>query len=424
VGTTLNHSNHRTPIIHDVALIGGGIVGMATALRLLGYSVPGLFEERPPRVARSLVVLEAERTLGAHQTGRNSGVIHSGLYYKPGSLKARLCAEGRDAMYAYCLHRGLPFERCGKIVVAVEERELPELAELERRALANGLTRVRRIGKEQIRELEPHCAGIAALHVGETGIADYRRVVNDMAHLVGELGGDVRLEQAAVDVRRSERGVFVITTGAGEVCARAIINCAGLHSDRVARMCGVETGVRIVPFRGEYYDLIPERRGLVKDLIYPVRDPRYPFLGVHFTRATDGTVEAGPNAVLAMARHGYDWSTMDPRDLGEVLAFPGFWRLMGKHWRMGVMEVQRSLNKDLFVRSMQTLIPEVRSEDVVAGRAGIRAQAMDAAGNLVDDFHIVEGEGQLHVLNAPSPAATASLAIGRQIAGMARRTLA
>lgn len=392
----------------NIAIIGGGIVGMATAMALLKSGT------------RSLVVLEAEHELAAHQTGRNSGVIHSGIYYKPGSLKATLCAAGREAMFRFCADRGITHERCGKIIVATSARELPALDELERRARANGLVRVRRCGPHELREREPHVAGIAGLEVGETGIVRYASVLEEMAKVVRERGGEVRMGSRATQVV-SRPGGFVIETPRGEVIAANIVNCAGAQCDRIARMCGMETDVQIIPFRGEYYDLLPHRRSLVKHLIYPVPDPRYPFLGVHFTRATDGTVEAGPNAVLAFARNGYTRDDVSPEDMGQLLGFPGFWKMARQHWRMGVMEMHRSLSEAAFVKALQKLIPEIRSEDVTPGRAGIRAQALDSTGKLLDDFRLVEGPRMLHVLNAPSPAATASIAIGQKLAAAAER---
>ncbi len=410
--------------LFDGAVIGGGIVGMATAMTLLGFEAPGLPRSDTP-VARlgSLVVLEAEGALGEHQTGRNSGVIHAGLYYKPGSLKATLCASGRRAMVAFCRERGIRHETCGKLVVATEAREVPELDELQRRGRANGLTMIRRLSPEGIREVEPHCRGIDGLFVGETGIVDYREVVRSYAGVVGERGGVVRLAEPLAGVR-AEGDRFILSTPTREIGVRCVVNCAGLQCDRVARMFGVDPKLRIVPFRGEYYDLKPDQRHLVRNLIYPVRDPRFPFLGVHYTRAVDGTVEAGPNAVLALARHGYDWSIVEPADVRAMLAFPGFWRMARQHWRMGLMETRRSLCRAEFVRAMQRLVPAVTSEGVVPGRAGVRAQAVEASGALVDDFRIIEGPGQVHVLNAPSPAATASLAIARAIAERAHRVFA
>jgi L-2-hydroxyglutarate oxidase len=297
---------------------------------------------------------------------------------------------------------------------------LPALDELERRGRANGLTRVRRCGQGELREREPHVAGIAGLEVGETGIVRYASVLEEMAKVVMELGGEVRRGARVADVAVRPNG-FVLDTPQGEIAAKNIVNCAGAQCDRIARMCGAETDVQIIPFRGEYYDLLPHRRGLVKDLIYPVPDARYPFLGVHFTRATDGMVEAGPNAVLAFARNGYTRDIVSPEDMGQLLSFPGFWKMSRQHWRMGVMEMRRSLSEAAFVKALQKLIPEIRSEDVTPGRAGIRAQALDINGKLLDDFRLAEGPGMLHVLNAPSPAATASLAIGKSLAETAQR---
>ncbi|MCC6660733.1 MAG: L-2-hydroxyglutarate oxidase [Phycisphaerales bacterium] len=391
----------------DVAIIGGGIVGMATAMALATRD--GL---RP-------VVLEAEKELAAHQTGHNSGVIHSGLYYKPGSLKARLCAAGRDEMYRFCAEHAIPHERCGKIVVALDGSELPRLDELERRGRANGLTDIRRLTPDGIRDLEPHCAGIAALHVPITGIVTYPAVTRAMAGVVRAAQGDVRTGSRVVGVRREDGGFIVESTGS-PVRARTIVNCAGVLSDRVALMCGVEPGVRIIPFRGEYYDLVESRRSLVRNLIYPVPDPRFPFLGVHYTRMVGGGVEAGPNAVLAMARHGYSWRNWSAGDLWGLLRFSGFWHMARAQWRTGVMELRRSLSKSRFVADLRRLIPEIRGADVFRARSGVRAQAVDPTGKFLDDFHLVSAPGMVHVLNAPSPAATASIAIGRVIADRVR----
>jgi L-2-hydroxyglutarate oxidase len=393
----------------DVAVIGGGIVGAATAMALLAAdgSRPG-----------SLVVLEAEAELASHQTGHNSGVIHSGLYYKPGSLKARLCAEGRDAMYDFCARHGIRHERCGKVVVATDPSEIPRLDELQRRGRANGLSDLRRLGPEQIRELEPHCAGIDGLHVPITGIVDFPAATRAMAAVVRERGGQVRTGARVLGVER-RTAEFVLHTPAGQVIARSIVNCAGLQCDRVARLFGVNPGVRIIPFRGEYYDLVESRRGLVKNLIYPVPDPRFPFLGVHYTRMVNGGVEAGPNAVLALARHGYRWRDVSLADTAGLLGYAGFWRMSRRQWRTGVMEMRRSLSKRRFVRDLRRLIPELTMADVVPARSGVRAQAVDPSGRLLDDFHIVTAERMVHVLNAPSPAATASIAIGRYIAAKA-----
>lgn len=389
----------------DVAVAGGGIVGCATALALL-EAHPGL----------RLVLLEKEERLAAHQTGHNSGVIHAGLYYRPGSLKARNCTLGREALYAFCAEHAIPHERCGKVVVAVDERELPALDELERRGRANGLDGLERLDAAQVRVREPHAAAVAGLFVPQTGIVDYTRVTEVMGELVRRRGGEIRF---STQLHQAQGGADEVrlTTSVGEVRARILVNCTGLHCDRVARRCGVEPGVRIVPFRGEYYLVRPERRDLVRNLIYPVPDPTLPFLGVHFTRMIDGSLEAGPNAVLAWKREGYRWSDISPTDLLDTLVFPGFWRLAGRFWKIGAGEYRRSFSKRIFVNSLRRLVPEVGMPDVARGGAGVRAQAVDRDGKLVDDFRIVATERMVHVLNAPSPAATASLSIGKTIAG-------
>ncbi|HXH08601.1 MAG TPA: L-2-hydroxyglutarate oxidase [Alphaproteobacteria bacterium] len=393
---------------YDVAVIGGGIIGLATAMTLKSTS------------HASLIVLEAENRLGAHQTGHNSGVIHSGLYYKPGSLKARNCVEGREAMYRFCQEHGIAHDRCGKIVVATSDSEVPALEELERRGHANGLKGVRRLRPEEIRELEPHTSGVAGLHVPETGIVDYKQVAQVYADLVRKGGGEIQTGARLTACRRHSDELVVETT-AGEVHCRYLVNCAGLHSDEVARLCGVDPKLQIVPFRGEYYELVPERQFLVKNLIYPVPDPRFPFLGVHFTRLIHGGVEAGPNAVLAFKREGYRWADVSAQDTATMLAYIGFWRMAAKYWRTGLGEMFRSLSKKAFVRALQKLVPELRFEDIRPAGSGVRAQALEPNGALVDDFRIVEAERMIHVLNAPSPAATASLSIGQTIAQMAAK---
>jgi L-2-hydroxyglutarate oxidase len=388
-----------TAAIYDVAVIGGGIVGMATAMR-------------DPHV--SLLVLEAEKRLAAHQTGNNSGVIHSGLYYKPGSLKARYCVEGRAAMVRFCRDHGIAHETCGKIVVATRPEHLPALQELERRGQANGLQGLRALNAEEVREFEPHVAGIAGLHVPETGIVDYAQVTRTLGDLVQARGGTVRLDSRVLACRRSG-AELVLETTQGAVSCRFLINCAGLQSDRVAGLCGVRPGVRIVPFRGEYYELTPARCQLVRNLIYPVPDPRFPFLGVHFTRRIHGGVEAGPNAVLALQREGYRWSNVSLRDVLGMAGYGGFWRMVSRYWKTGLGELHRSLSKAAFLRALQELLPELRPEDIHPAGAGVRAQALTPQGALVDDFHIVAAERMVHVLNAPSPAATAALVIARGI---------
>jgi L-2-hydroxyglutarate oxidase len=392
--------------MYDIAIIGGGIVGLATALKLT--------KRRPLK----LVVIEAEEKVAAHQTGHNSGVIHSGLYYKPGSLKAKNCVAGRDAMYHFCAEHGIAHERCGKVVVATHPAEIPRLDNLEARGRANGLQGLRRLQPGEIKELEPHVAGIDGLFVAETGIVDYKQVAHKYGELIQQAGGEIQTCTRFLRAVQDRHGLALETT-AGSLHARHLINCGGLHSDRVARRCGVEPGLQIVPFRGEYYELIPERHGLVKNLIYPVPDPQFPFLGVHFTRMIHGGVEAGPNAVLALRREGYTKSSISAGDLAELFTYEGFWAMARKHWQMSLGEFHRSFSKPAFVRALQRLIPELRESDVHPAGAGVRAQALEPNGALVDDFRIVEAWRMIHVLNAPSPAATASLSIGQTIADMA-----
>jgi L-2-hydroxyglutarate oxidase len=390
----------------DIAIIGGGIIGLSTAMHLA------------QQTRASVVVLEAEADVAQHQTGHNSGVIHSGLYYKPGSERARLCAEGREAIYRFCAEHNLPHERCGKLVVAVEERELPALDELHRRGLANGLDGIRRLVGAELKEFEPHVVGVAGLHVPQTGIVDYKLVARKYAELFHQAGGSLRLSARLTGVQQ-RGGELLLQSTQGEVVCKNLINCGGLYSDRVARMCGVDPGVQIVPFRGEYYALIPERRHLVKNLIYPVPDARFPFLGVHFTRTVHGEVDAGPNAVLALRREGYSRWNVSARDLWEMACFGGFWRMAFKYWRTGVGEMYRSFSKASFYRSLKRMIPELQMNDIHPFGTGVRAQAMEPTGGLVDDFRFVQAEHMIHVLNAPSPAATASFSIGRTIADMA-----
>lgn len=391
----------------DYVIAGGGIVGLATALKLLERN-PGL----------KLTVLEKETEVGTHQTGSNSGVIHSGLYYKPGSAKAKTCVEGRRLMVEFCKQHKVAHDVCGKIVVATEEYELPKLNELYQRAQANGVEGVEEIGPERMREIEPHVRGLKGLWVPVTGIADYPGVARKYAELIQAQGGKVQTDTAVT--RISNRGdEIVVSTTQGEVLGRGLINCCGLHSDRVARLAGAKPDAKIVPFRGEYYKLKPERYHLVRNLIYPVPDPRFPFLGVHFTRMVLGGVEAGPNAVLALKREGYTRLAFNFGDSLETLTYSGFWRLALKYWKTGMGEMYRSVSKGAFVRALQKLIPEIRADDLVDGGAGVRAQALLPDGALVDDFKIIRDGNAVHVLNAPSPAATASLSIGAQIAEMA-----
>ncbi|MBN2645524.1 MAG: L-2-hydroxyglutarate oxidase [Desulfuromonadaceae bacterium] len=387
----------------DVAVVGGGIVGAATALALTRQA-PGC----------RVLVLEKEPRLAAHQTGNNSGVIHSGLYYRPGSLKAQNCVSGREALYRFCAEHDIPHDRCGKIVVASRASELPALEELERRGHANGLQGIERLDRAGLKACEPYVEGVAGLRVPETGIVDYVAVTQAFARLVTAAGSRIVTEAEVLAVERRD-GRFELTTRAGKASARFLINCAGLHCDRVAWLCGVDPGLRIVPFRGEYYTLKPQRRSMVRNLIYPVPDPAFPFLGVHYTRMIDGEVEAGPNAVLAFKREGYRWRDVSLRDTLDTLTWPGFLRLASRFWRVGMQEYRRSWLKPYMVRDLQKLLPSLRSCDIHRAGAGVRAQAVAADGQLVDDFRLVETEGMVHVLNAPSPAATASLSIGETV---------
>ena len=390
-----------------VAVIGGGILGLAAA-RALTRRVPG---------AR-VVVLEKEREIALHQTGRASGVVHSGVYYAPGSLKASLSTQGARQLTAFCEERGIPFQRCGKVIVATSVEEIPRLEELHRRARANGVDGAELIGPERLAELEPHAAGVKALHVPTTGIADFVGVARAYAQDVVAAGGSILLGHEVTGVSTRGRRVLV-TTSSGDVEATHVVACAGVYADRVARLSGGAVEPRIVPFRGDYYVLRPERRGLVSGLIYPVPDPAFPFLGIHTTLRLDGAVWLGPNAVLAFARDGYGRFHVRPRDLRETLATPGFRRLSRRHWRTATVELVRDYSRRLFVASARKLLPDLRPEDVVRGPAGIRAQALAPDGSLVDDFVFEGGDRILHVRNAPSPGATSSLPIGEKIADMA-----
>lgn len=391
----------------DVAVIGGGIVGTATALALT--------EQAP---GRRVVILEKESGLARHQTGNNSGVIHSGLYYRPGSLKAKNCVEGRDALYRFCAEHQIPHDQCGKVVVATSESELAALDELEKRGLANGLKGVERLDGAGIRRHEPQVDGIAGLFVPQTGIVDYVKVTQAYGRLVEERGGKIitNAQVHRVTPLTSLAEGFDLLTAQGTVRASFVVNCAGLHSDRVARLCGVDPKLRIIPFRGEYYKLKPQRRDLVNHLIYPVPDPAFPFLGVHYTRMIDGEVEAGPNAVLAFKREGYHALSFSARDAFEILTYPGFLKLARRFWQVGFQEYQRSWCKKTFVKDLRHLLPALRADDIYRGGAGVRAQAVADDGTLLDDFQLIEQLGMVHVLNAPSPAATASLSIGQTIA--------
>lgn len=389
---------------YDLVVIGGGIVGLATAR---AYSL------RYPRAR--IALLEAERELARHQTGNNSGVIHAGLYYKPGSRKAEDCVRGREWLEAFLVERGIPFERCGKLVVATKDVQRPALTELARRGAANGLDGIRELeGEGALRDVEPHVRGVAGLWVPQTGIVDYAAVARAIGRELRERGVALRRRFRVERVDARADGVTVSGDG-GEVFARQLINCGGLHCDRIARLCGVRPTARILPFRGEYYRLVPEREGLVRNLIYPVPDPRFPFLGVHLTRMIGGGVEAGPNAVLAWRREGYRKGSFDLRDSLETVGSRAFWSLARRYWRTGLAEVARSWSRRRFVDALRELVPGIEVDHVIPAGAGVRAQAVLTNGRLVDDFLIERGPRSIHVLNAPSPAATASLAIGDRL---------
>jgi (S)-2-hydroxyglutarate dehydrogenase len=391
---------------YDVAIIGGGIVGLATALNLT---------ERFPRAR--VVILEKEPRIAAHQTGHNSGVIHSGIYYRPGSYKARQCGEGKGLMRAFCEKHGIKVVDCGKVIVATSSEELPRLQTLYERGQANGVP-VEMIEADRLREIEPHAAGIRAIWSPTTAIVDYIEVAEAMARDLRQRGVEIETSAGVTQVARTGDGVDLWATRRA-VLAKRIINCAGLYCDVVARMAGAKPDIQIVPFRGEYYMIRPDRRHLVRTLIYPVPDPEFPFLGVHFTNTVHGEVEAGPNAVLAFAREGYTFGRVRPWELGHTLTYSGVWRMARKYWKTGSYEMYRSLSKKAFVKALQRLVPEIRPEDVARGGAGVRAQAVAPDGSLIDDFRIVADETGIHVLNAPSPGATASLSIGGHIAGLA-----
>jgi L-2-hydroxyglutarate oxidase len=393
---------------YDIAVIGAGIVGLSFAMQTA---------EQFPRLR--ILILEKENGVARHQTGRNSGVIHSGVYYKPRSLKARLCVEGAREVVEFCARHGIAHEICGKLIVATTAGDAARLDDLRARGEANGLSGLRLLGPEQMREFEPHVGGLRALAVPSTGITDYAVVTSKYSELAAAHGAELKTDAAVLGFRNSG-GEVVIQTRAGDFAARLVVNCGGLYSDRVARLAGCDPGLMIVPFRGEYYDLAPSRAGLVRNLIYPVPDPQYPFLGVHFTRRIHGKIDAGPNAVLAFRREGYSRTDFDLGDAMETLSYAGFRSLARRHWKSGLAEFRRSFRKSEFVRSCQQLVPEVRDADMTPGGSGVRAQALAPDGNLVDDFRFVPQGRFLHVLNVPSPAATASLPIGREILKMVR----
>jgi L-2-hydroxyglutarate oxidase LhgO len=401
----------RTPV-YDVVIVGAGIVGLATAHEVV-CSRPHL----------KVALVDKEPLPARHQTGHNSGVIHSGIYYRPGSLKALLCHQGAELLTRFCEEEHIPWERCGKVVVATHAGELPRLAELLRRGVANGVPDLRLLSEAELRTIEPHARGLRALHVPSTGIVSFPRVAQALAERFRARGGNLLFKHRVTAMATHSAGIR-LETPRGSLEAGVVINCAGLQADRLARLAGLAPACRIVPFRGEYYRIRRERRHLVRHLIYPVPDPRFPFLGVHFTRLVDGSLEAGPNAVLAWSREGYRKRDVNCRDIVETLGFRGFWRLVGRYWRPGVLEMVRSFSKKRFVAALRVLLPELEADDLLPGGAGVRAQAVGTNGALIDDFVIHKERAMVHVLNAPSPAATSSLAIASHIVGAVRDILA
>ncbi|MBD2665791.1 FAD dependent oxidoreductase [Richelia sinica FACHB-800] len=388
--------------MYDFVIIGGGIVGLSTGMALC---------DRYPDA--KILVIEKESQLAFHQTGNNSGVIHSGIYYKPGSFKAQFCRDGSRSMVEFCQKHQIDHEVCGKVIVATNEQELPRLENLYKRGLENDIA-VKRISPEEVREIEPHVSCVGGIRVFSTGIVNYKQVCQKYAELIQQRGGELRLNTKVLKIISQGKNQ-VLETNQGNFTTRFVINCAGLHSDRIAKLAKLNPQAKIVPFRGEYYELKPEKRYLVKTLIYPVPNPDFPFLGVHFTRMIDNSVHAGPNAVLSLKREGYHKTDFDLRDFAEVITYPGFWKLAAKHADEGIQEIIRSFSKAAFVRSLQALIPEVQADDLIPTHAGVRAQALMNNGSLVDDFLIIQGDNSIHVCNAPSPAATSSLEIGKAI---------
>lgn len=395
----------------DIAIVGGGIVGLSTACALAQrYSGLGI------------AIFEKESDIARHQTGHNSGVIHSGIYYRPGSQRARMAVQGSERMVTFCEEHGIPYDRCGKVIVATEEGQVPALEELLRRGQANGVPGVRMIGPEELKELEPYATGLRALHVPSAGIVNYSLVAETYRKLLERAGGEVRTG-AEVTAIVEEPNVLRLQTTRGEFLSKHVITCGGLYADRVSIAAGLKPEIKVAPFRGEYSELVPEKRYLVRNLIYPVANPAFPFLGVHFTRRINGAIEVGPNAVLAFKRQGYRWRDVSAGDMLDILGYVGFWRMAARYWRTGLGEMYRSLHKQAMVKELQKLVPDVTGRDLVRAGAGVRAQALDRHGKLVEDFHIVQEPRMIHVLNAPSPAATASLSIGAAVADMASQWL-
>ncbi|MCH9028303.1 MAG: L-2-hydroxyglutarate oxidase [Bacteroidetes bacterium] len=394
--------------MYDFVIIGGGIIGTATAMALQRES------------DYKILIIEAEDKLAAHQTGNNSGVIHSGLFYKPGSIKAKSCIEGRELLFNFCEKHNINFERCGKVVVATTDDELKPLQYLYERGIANGLEGIKKLKKEEINEYEPHVVGLKGLFIPQTGIVDFACVTNTYAQIIKLAGGEIETNCKFLSLSDSLDELLINSTK-GEIRTKFLINCSGLYSDRIAKLCGVDPGLQIIPFRGEYYKLIKEKEHLVNNLVYPVPDPMFPFLGVHFSRMINGGVEAGPNAVLAFKREGYSHKDFSITDVAKMLSYTGFLKMVMKYYKIGLGEFHRSLSKQAFVKALKKLIPEIEHTDLVIGGAGVRAQALGPSGNLIDDFRIIEAARMIHVLNAPSPAATASLSIGIKIALMAKR---
>ncbi len=393
--------------MYNVVVIGGGIVGLASALKI---------KEKNPNYKVALV--EKERTIAQHQTGHNSGVIHSGLYYKPGSYKAKNCVDGYNMLLRFCDEEEVPYELCGKIVVATKESQLQALDTLYERGKANGLKNIKQLKAEELSEYEPHVAGVSGLFIPQTGIIDYKLVADKYAEKFKHFGGEIHSSNQLVKFKE-DRGFIHVHTESQRLTTRLVVNCSGLYSDKIAKLTGAKVHYKIIPFRGEYYKLKPESEHLVKNLIYPVPDPSFPFLGVHFTRHIDGGIEAGPNAVLAFAREGYKKSNINMKELMGTLFYPGFLKIVSKYWKTGMGEMYRSYSKSAFTKALQELIPEIQKKDLIKGGAGVRAQACDRKGGLIDDFLVVEHDKFINVGNAPSPAATSSLAIGDRIAEMA-----